>query len=50
MVESLNTMIKGERIKQVSDVKYLGIILDSKHKFDKHAKNIRRTVKASHLL
>lgn len=47
MVESLNIMIKGEQIKQVSDVKYPGIILYSKLKFDKHTKKICRTVKAS---
>lgn len=45
--DELNLWINGQKIQQVSEVKYLGLILDSQLKFDSHIKKICRVAKAN---
>ena len=37
--------LQGEEIEMVKDFKYLGVVLDSRLKFDKHVKKISKTIK-----
>ncbi len=37
-----DVFVKGEKLKVVSDFKYLGVILDSRLTFQKHAKKVAK--------
>ena len=37
--------LQGEEIEMVKDFKYLGVVLDSRLKFDKHVKKLSKTIK-----
>ena len=37
--------LQGEEIEMVKDFKYLGVVLDSRLKFDRHVKKISKTIK-----
>ncbi len=47
VTESLNIRIKNEIIEQVSEEKYLGMILDSQLNFKSHVKKLCKTIKAN---
>ncbi len=47
VTESLNIRIKDEIIEQVSEEKYLGMILDSQLNFKRHVKKLCKTIKAN---
>ncbi len=47
VTESLNIRIKDEIIEQVSEEKYLGMILDSQLNFKSHVKKLCKTIKAN---
>ncbi len=40
-----DVLVKGEKLKVVSDFKYLGVILDSKLTFQKNAKKVAKIIK-----
>ncbi len=47
VTESLNIRIKDEIIEQISEEKYLGMILDSQFNCKSHVKTLRKTIKAN---
>ncbi len=40
-----DVFVKGEKLKVVSDFKYLGVILDSQLTFQKHTKKVAKIIK-----